>query len=77
MKRMQWLVLVMAALVMLVVAACGGQAAAPAQQAAPTAAAAVKAAEPELARAAQKGVVHARAASRKVSRLTARVKAMS
>ena len=34
------------------------------------AAAALKAAEPELLRAAQKGVVHKRTASRKVSRLT-------
>jgi small subunit ribosomal protein S20 len=35
--------------------------------------AALKAAEPELMRAAQKGVVHRNAASRKVSRLTAQV----
>jgi small subunit ribosomal protein S20 len=35
------------------------------------------AAEPELARAASKGVVHANTASRKVSRLAARVKALS
>lgn len=41
------------------------------------AAAALKAAEPLLARSAQKGVLHKKAASRKVSRLTARVKAIS
>ena len=35
---------------------------------------ALKAAEPELMRAAQKGVMHKRTASNKVSRLTARVK---
>jgi len=35
--------------------------------------AALKAAEPELMRAAQKGVVHKRTASRKVSRLTAQI----
>jgi small subunit ribosomal protein S20 len=34
-------------------------------------------AQPELARAASKGVVHANTASRKVSRLAARVKALS
>lgn len=39
--------------------------------------AALKTAEPTLARTAQKGVVHKKAASRKVSRLTARVKAMA
>ncbi len=38
------------------------------------AAAALKAAEPEIMRAASKGVVHKNTASRKVSRLTARVK---
>jgi small subunit ribosomal protein S20 len=38
--------------------------------------AALKSAEPALARTAQKGVIHKKAASRKVSRLTARVKAM-
>lgn len=38
--------------------------------------AALKAAEPILVRTAQKGMIHARTASRKVSRLTARVKAM-
>jgi len=40
------------------------------------AAAALKAAQPELMRAAQKGVVHKNTASRKVSRLAARVKAL-
>lgn len=39
--------------------------------------AAMKVAEPLLARTAQKGVVPKKAASRKVSRLTARVKAMA
>jgi small subunit ribosomal protein S20 len=39
--------------------------------------AALKAAEPLLARTAQKGVIHKKSASRKVSRLTARVKAMA
>jgi small subunit ribosomal protein S20 len=38
--------------------------------------AALKAAEPELMRAASKGVVHKNAAARKVSRLTQRVKAL-
>lgn len=37
---------------------------------------ALRAAEPELIRAAQKGVLHANTASRKVSRLAARVKTM-
>ncbi|WP_377291358.1 30S ribosomal protein S20 [Rhizobium sp. SG2393] len=41
------------------------------------AAAALKAAQPELARAASKGVLHANTASRKVSRLASRVKALS
>jgi small subunit ribosomal protein S20 len=41
------------------------------------AAAALKVAEPILVKTAQKGLLHARNASRKVSRLTARVKAMS
>lgn len=41
------------------------------------AAAALKAAEPILMRSAQKGIVHKKSASRKVSRLAARVKAMS
>lgn len=36
--------------------------------------AALRAAEPELMRGAQKGVIHKNAASRKVSRLTARVR---
>jgi len=40
------------------------------------AAAALQAAQPELMRGAQKGVLHKNAASRKVSRLTGRVKAM-
>ena len=39
--------------------------------------AALKAAQPELMRAAQKGVFHKRNASNKVSRLTARVKKVS
>lgn len=39
--------------------------------------AALKSAEPLLMRSAQKGLVHKRAASRKVSRLSARVKAMT
>jgi small subunit ribosomal protein S20 len=39
------------------------------------AAAALKAAQPELARAASKGVLHKNTASRKIARLTARVKA--
>lgn len=38
-----------------------------------SAAAALKAAEPELMRAAQKGVIHRRTASRKVSRLSVQV----
>ena len=37
---------------------------------------ALKAAEPEIVRAAQKGIVHANVASRKVSRLNSRVKAL-
>lgn len=40
------------------------------------AAKALKSAAPILARSAQKGVLHKKAASRKVSRLTARIKAM-
>lgn len=39
--------------------------------------AALKVAEPVLARTGQKGIVHKRAASRKISRLTKRVKAMA
>jgi small subunit ribosomal protein S20 len=42
-----------------------------------TALAALAAAEPILVRTAQKGIIHKRTASRKVSRLTARVKAMA
>ena len=38
---------------------------------------ALKAAQPELMRAASKGVVHANTASRKISRLAQRVKALS
>lgn len=38
---------------------------------------ALKAAEPILVRTAQKGVIHAKTASRKVSRLAQRVKAMA
>ncbi|WP_026619557.1 small subunit ribosomal protein S20 [Ensifer sp. WSM1721] len=41
------------------------------------AAEALKAAQPELMRAANKGVLHANTASRKVSRLAQRVKALS
>ncbi len=41
------------------------------------AAEALKAAAPLLARTAQKGVLHKKAASRKVSRLTARLKALA
>ncbi|MEQ8308216.1 MAG: 30S ribosomal protein S20 [Hoeflea sp.] len=41
------------------------------------AAAALKAAQPELMRAAGKGVVHSNTASRKISRLSNRVKAIS
>jgi len=41
------------------------------------AAAALKVAEPELVRAAQKGVVHKNMAARKVSRLVRRIKAIS
>ena len=38
---------------------------------------ALKVAQPEIMRAAQKGIVHANAASRKVSRLAQRVKALA
>lgn len=38
--------------------------------------AALKAAEPEIARSSQKGIVHANVAARKMSRLNARVKAL-
>ncbi len=41
------------------------------------AAEALKVAEPLLARAAQKGIVHANTASRKISRLTKRVKSLA
>jgi small subunit ribosomal protein S20 len=41
------------------------------------AAEALSEAEPRLARAAQKGIVHKNAASRKISRLTKRVKALA
>lgn len=41
------------------------------------AAEALRQAQPELARAAQKGVIHKNMASRKVSRLAARVKSLS
>jgi small subunit ribosomal protein S20 len=41
------------------------------------AAAALKAVEPVLVRTAQKGVIHKKTASRKVSRLAARVKSMA
>ena len=41
------------------------------------AAEALSQAEPQLARAAQKGIVHKNAASRKISRLTKRVKALA
>ena len=41
------------------------------------AAVALKAAEPLVARAAQKGIIHDNAASRKISRLTKRVKALA
>jgi small subunit ribosomal protein S20 len=39
--------------------------------------AALKAVEPQLVRGAQKGIMHKKTASRKVSRLTARVKALA
>jgi small subunit ribosomal protein S20 len=39
--------------------------------------AALKAAQPNLMRTAQKGVIHKKTASRKISRLTRRVKALS
>ena len=41
------------------------------------AAAALRAAEPEMMRAAQKGIVHKNTASRKVSRLATRIKTLS
>lgn len=42
-----------------------------------TAAAALRAAQPEMQRAAGKGVVHANTISRKISRLSARIKALA
>lgn len=42
-----------------------------------TALAALRAAEPELMRAARKGVIHKNTASRKVSRLTKRIKGLA
>jgi len=42
-----------------------------------TAADALKAAQPEIMRAAQKGILHKNTSSRKVSRLSARIKAMA
>ena len=44
---------------------------------APAAAAAIAEAEPLIARAAQKGILHKNTASRKISRLTVRVKALA
>lgn len=41
-----------------------------------TAFAALKAAEPEIVRASQKGIIHANVAARKVSRLNHRIKAL-
>ncbi len=41
-----------------------------------TAMAALKAAEPEIVRASQKGIIHANVAARKVSRLNHRIKAL-
>lgn len=38
---------------------------------------ALKAAQPEIVRAAQKGIVHKNSASRKISRLSARIKGLS
>jgi small subunit ribosomal protein S20 len=38
---------------------------------------ALRAAQPEIVRTAQKGVIHKNTASRKISRLSARIKAMS
>ena len=43
----------------------------------PGAVAALRAAQPEMQRGAQKGVLHANTASRKISRLSARIKAMA
>lgn len=43
----------------------------------PTAATALKAAQPEIMRGVSKGILHKNTASRKMSRLTARVKALA
>lgn len=43
----------------------------------PAATAALRAAQPELQRGAQKGVIHANTVSRKLSRLSARIKALA
>ena len=43
----------------------------------PAAAAALKVAQPEIMRGAQKGILHRNAASRKISRLDRRIKALS
>ena len=43
----------------------------------PAAEAALRAAQPEMHRGAQKGVIHTNTVSRKLSRLSARIKAMS
>lgn len=43
----------------------------------PAAVAALRAAQPEMHRGAQKGVMHANTVSRKLSRLSARIKALS
>ncbi|HCP00750.1 MAG: 30S ribosomal protein S20 [Alphaproteobacteria bacterium] len=43
----------------------------------PAAEAALRAAQPEMHRGAQKGVIHANTVSRKLSRLSARIKALS
>jgi small subunit ribosomal protein S20 len=43
----------------------------------PAAAAAFRAAQPEMQRGAQKGVMHANTVSRKLSRLSARIKALA
>ncbi|MGB0570917.1 MAG: 30S ribosomal protein S20 [Alphaproteobacteria bacterium] len=43
----------------------------------PAAAAALRAAQPEMQRGAQKGVIHANTVSRKLSRLSARIKALA
>jgi small subunit ribosomal protein S20 len=43
----------------------------------PAATAALRAAQPEMQRGAQKGVIHANTVSRKLSRLSARIKALA